>query len=1341
VQPFDELPYGASGAQMAYDARRLRYLECLPKHAFLNSPRYSTWRGLHPDSTLCDAVAALGLEKLDPGLEAINDVLDRMPDFERDAQQHDWLLDPDRENRGTALARALLVRARPERQDELFGWERAGVSPEEYWAKLQVPTVHMKYLLETSDFGANEVLRLVYLLDEIPDHLQDAAVLWRDPEACGRDPNYPESVATAVRSSYTNFKYWFDDPFRCNEFIGDTETFREKKALNGHEDMDPGQDMTYWSENHRILFAAAEYLAGQFWPDEQFVSQRDNRREGPNGPLRPGDMTGREHQAHAKPRVLRWLNERLRLGFSEWNAPGYYVEDLLALVNLADFAVDPEIRIRTAMVLDLLVFDMAQNSPTGAFAGSAGRVYVEHKNCVWEQAVRDSAELLFGQLGHFTGSSNAAVFLATSPAYRPPDALIAVARHGPDRLTARSRVSINFDEAAEHDVGVSNIDDMEFWWSRAAYFTKQTVVGSRQIATQYGLLDSPPFSKVLPMLKKVADAIDTAEDVGAGILGGIGGAVAGFAVAGPVGAIAGGIAGAVVGAEAPNFTEVDAADKFSVLTEGSAITRANLYSHRSGGATLASVQNFRRGQINFQAMPCVAALAPGAMVWTSYPSTGTRLQAELLFGAIKLDENLFPASHDGPNWWTGNAVQPRVVQQGGAAITAYQAKEIQNLMFGQRTHAWFPKNQFDEVRGPESARCNHDSARWFFGRCGDNYVGLFCALETTWTDNGPWKDKEIRVGGDTNVFITQIGCAAEFGSFEGFMAKASLARVHISGLHSGNELECSYDVPMGERLELHYDHGSRYGGEPLTEDEYPRHRSALARISWQQDRYAIQHGQRSLVHDVVKGTRTTGGVLHHLAHDTPLTFYAQNMGLLPWPLYKGIDRDAALGALIARLRTHQPDVVGLSEMWTEDDRERVTGELRDLYPYFVEGPHDSINLVVTDMELMGGGLLLLSRHRIVASGSTLYRQCSGDDCLSNKGVLHARVQRTGSPCPVDVFLTHTQAADPTIGGTVAGARVAVRAQIRHLATFIKASRDPVVPAILFGDFNVDVFAHPELYEYLVQSLGHPADLAPLTEILGAKRPTGTSEADSGVISSFQPDHPVRAADDPARFGETVERLDYLFSFPGALYTQHAVRADVIIEQWAPGRDMSDHYGIQASIDTTDQLFPLEADIRTLQITLHRFACLQTTSGPGDDEVTFTLTAKTARGEMFSLSSPEVEDVSAGTQHDFTLEPLSLPDPGDEISLSITGTESDDLTANDSLGRTRLVFDRQELLALIAGGGASLAFPMLRGDGGEYVVEIDLRLKRNRVAPSFAPSASSDKVGHRLVRAAPRTASR
>jgi hypothetical protein len=71
--------------------------------------------------------------------------------------------------------------------------------------------------------------------------------------------------------------------------------------------------------------------------------------------------------------------------------------------------------------------------------------------------------------------------------------------------------------------------------------------------------------------------------------------------------------------------------------------------------------------------------------------------------------------------------------------------------------------------------------------------------------------------------------------------------------------------------------------------------------------------------------------------------------------------------------------------------------------------------------------------------------------------------------------------------------------------------------------------------------------------------------------------------------------------------------------------------------------------------------------------------------------------------------LRLPDPGDELSLTIEGRELDDLSGSDSLGRTGLVFDRDELLALADRGPSSLAFPELRGDGAEYVVDIEVEM--------------------------------
>src|SRR5262249_25126082 len=162
---------------------------------------------------------------------------------------------------------------------------------------------------------------------------------------------FPPDGEARLRALFTSFKYWFDDPFRCSEFTGAAEQTREH---NAEMSMDAKADMTYWSENHRVLFGAAEYLAGQYWPDDLYVSARTYRKEGPQGPPRQGDVTGGEHRDRGRARVMRWLDERLRLGFSEWNAPGYYVEDVLPLLNLADFAADEEVATKAAMVLDLV---------------------------------------------------------------------------------------------------------------------------------------------------------------------------------------------------------------------------------------------------------------------------------------------------------------------------------------------------------------------------------------------------------------------------------------------------------------------------------------------------------------------------------------------------------------------------------------------------------------------------------------------------------------------------------------------------------------------------------------------------------------------------------------------------------------------------------------------------------------------------------------------------------------------------------------------------------------------------------------------------------------------------
>ena len=450
------------------------------------------------------------------------------------------------------------------------------------------------------------------------------------PYALGGDPNFPADGAERLRATFTEFKYWFDDPFRCSEFAGRAKEIREQstdegKRINHHEKMDPGADMTYWSENHRLLFGTAEYLAGQYLARRHVrlrspISEGGTARADTKGRLRrgraprPGTPARAPLAERATAAGLRGVERTrlLRRGRPAAREPGRLLGRRAGPDARGDGprragprpGAEPDgrrlCRLRGPRIL------RAQELRVGPVGPGLRRA-----------ALRDIR-------GHFVASSNAAIFLATSPLYEPPDVLVELGAHPPGRFTSRGRVSITFEEAGDHGVGFRSPDDMEFWWSRAAYATKQTILASKQVATDSGLLDTPPFKDILPMIESAAKAIDTAEDVGGGILGGIGGAALGFAVGGPAGAIVGGAAGAYAGASEPDFDLVrrrrpGVGDHRGFGPDPRQPLRASL----RRDALLASVQGFRPGQLNFQSM----AVRRRALEWSDGVDDVIRRQA------------------------------------------------------------------------------------------------------------------------------------------------------------------------------------------------------------------------------------------------------------------------------------------------------------------------------------------------------------------------------------------------------------------------------------------------------------------------------------------------------------------------------------------------------------------------------------------------------------------------------------------------------------------------------------------------------------------------------------------
>ena len=660
--------------------------------------------------------------------------------------------------------------------------------------------------------------------------------------------------------------------------------------------------MTYWSKNHYALFATAEYLAGQLWPDELFVPGKDFQEGTP-----VGAMVGSQRMRRARPRLLKWLNHRIMLGWSEWYAPGYYREHAEALYNLVDFVLDEEIRTKASIALDLLMFDVARLSHRGSFGAAAARAQVHYKVSGWAQGTGDWAELLFGRRGAFAGTSALAVMAAGSE-YQVPDVLLEVGTSVPSRpVFDTSRVSVHFNEEQRYGIRTNEPpaawapqaaalnseivrthqggydradDDTVFWWGRGAYFNKQVVNDTVRLIHRYGLTETDPFAKYGDLFGLPRTAITL------GRLGAIAAATAAFGVIGLVLSIA------VVGW--PFGGRADHADDVSIFVEGSTLTRANIYTWRDRGAMLSSLLDFRPRQFNFQSSACQATLSPEASAWTNAPYSGS----------VFMD----PIHGDGPGWWTGSWSSPRVVQFENAAIVAYSPAGTQNRLHDNASHWWFPRRRSTSSRRASgrptsratttargrsassdmrtasratSASTRRETPTTRTRTASSTRTGTkeevrkkieeqddlrqdddkkieerqaagreWRTLVTRWasgfvTDFFARKDLYAE---DDNIWIVQVGSSDEFGSFQTFKDEVAAARIHIDF----GDMQCSYDIPRRQRLELHTDIDDdevrergrfRYHGQRIATDLFPRFNSPFVRagrVEWGQTNFALQ---------------------------------------------------------------------------------------------------------------------------------------------------------------------------------------------------------------------------------------------------------------------------------------------------------------------------------------------------------------------------------------------------------------------------------------------------------------------------------------------------------------------
>lgn len=283
--------------------------------------------------------------------------------------------------------------------------------------------------------------------------------------------------------------------------------------------------------------------------------------------------------------------------------------------------------------------------------------------------------------------------------------------------------------------------------------------------------------------------------------------------------------------------------------------------------------------------------------------------------------------------------------------------------------------------------------------------------------------------------------------------------------------------------------------------------------------------------------RPSGPVKLAVRRVAPFSVMTHNMALLVPPApYLGTDRDGTIAEIVARIRALAPDVVGLCEVFADGERTRIRNALRDLYPHFREGPDED------DYE-SDGGLLLLSRHPILAADAMIFRACDGWDCFANKGVIHIRIQPAFWSTPLDIFFSHMQDIETDNGvGTL-------YSQLTAMNNFIVTRRDPAGSQIIMGDLNIPG-ENPQ----------HRAQLYDRLKLVDCWFLAG-NQAASGHTLVIENNFYADPDDRPS----SNHRLDYVLMRGGTRLVPILAEIEVLKFQ-RNGRFISDHFGVHASFD-------------------------------------------------------------------------------------------------------------------------------------------------------------------------------
>ncbi len=659
-----------------------------------------------------------------------------------------------------------------------------GAIPEDAWDAV---FDKMWRLRDTSDF---DLLYLMNTLYAFEGHPAGEPALW-------------EKSKQAV----LDFKYWYTDP-------------TPDRVVDGQPVVDA---MWYWTENHVLLFRVNEYLAGQRYPDDTFSVT---------------GMNGAWHQERARSEILKWIDERSRWGFSEWHSDVYYQKDITPLLSLVEWADDELIAKRAAMLLDIVLLDVALHLHKGNFGATHGRSYIKDKPTASKQDNFHSSKLFFDdtELPYQSRGAADATLIARAKKYRLPEVIRRIAKSD-EPMIDRQRMNLYLPEEPDPDPNVDppeaphglDYDDEEnlaFWWSQGSQTLWTMTRLTLEVAEREDL-----WSSQLAEFKLLRDLVWVDGDLDQSV------------------------------ANARPFLVL-----LWKMINQSVLNEVNTYTYRTRDYMLSTAQDYRKGLRGSQTHISQATLSEHAVVFTQHPGYDPGPNPPADWNWQREDE-------PGPGYWTGNGAEPRAAQHENVAIHLYAPQYAGfaplGLVYLEETHAYFPQAHFDEV-----VQEVVDGGNWTFGRKDATYVALFSLNPTVWREGRP----EVFENGDLpfdlaaegsaqNVWILEMGSKRESGSFEAFRAAIAAASVETTpvadqegdGLPDG--FDVVYDSPSQGLISFGWHAPLVVDGEEIALDDYPRFDNPFVQTSFDDTRYHVSDGEYHLLLDFALSERGTAGLL------------------------------------------------------------------------------------------------------------------------------------------------------------------------------------------------------------------------------------------------------------------------------------------------------------------------------------------------------------------------------------------------------------------------------------------------------------------------------------------------